>query len=165
MKKTSLAILGIAVCFAAFAQKTKVKKKVTKDTGIVSVSVRRTGCFGHCPDYSIMINKSGVVTYTGNRFTPDTGIFTKNIGKARAAEVLAQFTAYQVDTCQELYENRIPDLPGLNYNIQYGDRNKKIFCANWGPHFLKELADTMDATGNKTTKKGWKKVGMPPKAW
>lgn len=161
MKKISLVILSLILTFTAISKQNKHKKKQPQTGGIISVSMRRTTCFGRCPDYNIEINKDGIVTYTAIRFTPDTGIFTHSIGKSRAKEILDQFTAYKVDTCKDLYENRIPDLPGIKYEIKYADKTKKISCANWGPYFLKELADSVDAAGRKTDNNGWKKTGMP----
>lgn len=161
MRKTILAILAIICCFSASAtnkhKKTKKKQQLPANT-IIAISMRRTACYGHCPDYSIDINRNGTVTYTGRVAVPDTGTFTKNIGEKKAREVLDMFTEFHVDTCMDLYPNRIPDLPGINYDIKYADKTKKIYCANWGPAFLKKLAAAVDAAGNKTDNNGWKKV-------
>lgn len=166
MKKITLIILALVIGFTSCTQaKTVKKKKKVKQsaTEIISVKMHRTACFGSCPDYTIEINKDGNVVFTGFRFTDDTGVFKKNIGVAKSKEIIAQFVAYRADTCQELYENRIPDLPGLNFEIKYPAKTKKIFCANFGPGFLKELADAMDAAGKKDDSKGWKKTGPAPK--
>jgi hypothetical protein len=164
MNKTVLMILAIAACFTAAAKMQKHKKKqLLPANNIISVSMRHTACYGHCPDYTIEINKNGTVTYTGRSSVQDTGVFTKKISEKKAAEVLETFSRYRVDTCKELYENRIPDLSGINYEIKYPDKLKKIYCANWGPAFLKQLAQTVDSAGNKTDNAGWKKIGSRPR--
>jgi Pyruvate/2-oxoacid:ferredoxin oxidoreductase delta subunit len=172
MNKIILVISMVVVCMPVFAKNMKKKqttkgptkqatKPVTND--IISVTMHRTLCFGYCPDYTIEMNKDGNTIYTAKRFNEDTGIFKKNIGSKKAAEIFSQFAAYRVDTCMEMYENRIPDLPGLNFTIKYKNKTQKIFNANFGPAFLAELAGSMDAVGKKTDKedKTWKKTGMP----
>jgi hypothetical protein len=67
---------------------------------------------------------------------------------------------YRIDTCREMYENRIPDLPGLNFIIKYKKGKQKIYSAGFGPEFLAEIAAAMDEAGIKKDKT-WKKTGMP----
>ena len=165
MKKFSLLILFLAGIIPAMAQskfigsdKKKKKKVVSKE--IVSVGIHRTLCFGQCPDYKIEITKKGIATYTGMRFTPDTGIFTKNIGKAQAKAIIDMCRKYRIDTCSEMYENRIPDMPGLNFVIKYAKGKKSIYSAGFGPEFLTEIATRIDEIGMKKDNT-WKKIGMP----
>lgn len=164
MKKLTLVILLLSVIAGVEAKQPKNKKKKQAKTGeIISVSVHRTVCYGQCPDYIIEINRDGTATYTARMFTPDTGIFKKTIGKEKAGEVIALFKQYRVDTCMEMYENRIPDLPGFNITINYKKSKKQIFNCAWGPLFLKEIAQAMEDVGKKPDDAGeeWKKIGMP----
>jgi len=162
MKKLTLVILMLTTVAGAFAKTTKKKKKASSAGDIVSVSMHRTVCYGKCPDFTIDINKDGTATYTGKRFTADTGIFKKSIGKSKAGEIIALFKTYRVDTCKEMYENRLPDLPGLNMTINYKKGKKQIYSAEWGPVFLKEIAAAMEESGLKPEGDAtWKKVGMP----
>ena len=41
--------------------------------------MKRTPCYGECPQYMISIYESGVVIYNGARFVPRTGCFQSNI--------------------------------------------------------------------------------------
>jgi len=160
MKKSILVILLLIAGFSIFAKNSKHKKKAAQDNGITSVEIYRTVCFGRCPEYKIEINKDGMATYTGMRFSQDTGIFKKSIGKAKANEIIDMFIENKADTCREMYDNRIPDLPGLIVTINYPNRKKVIHSANFGPPFLSRIAEAMDAVGKKTDN-SWKKVGMP----
>ncbi len=164
MKKIILVILLIAVAFGSFAKTAKAKKKKQlAPTTIMSVGMHRTVCYGKCPDYVVDIAADGTATYTAKRFTPEIGIFKKNIGKAKAEELIGMFTKYRVDTCSEMYENRIPDLPGLNIYIRYPNKTKTIYSAGFGPEFLTEIGEALDAAGRKPEGKDktWKKTGMP----
>ncbi len=160
MKKIALLILLFAGSMCAFAGIAKNKKKQQKPNEILSVGMHRTVCFGRCPDYKIEIDNEGMATYTAIRFNDDTGIFKKNIGKKKAKEIIDMFVQYRVDTCKEMYENRIPDLPGLNITINYRKGKKTIYNAGFGPAFLGEIAGTIDEAGIKKDNT-WKKKGMP----
>ncbi|GAA4465768.1 hypothetical protein GCM10023093_18490 [Nemorincola caseinilytica] len=165
MKKLTLLILMLAAVAGVHAKTVKKKKKQATSKEIVSVSIHRTVCFGKCPDYIVEINKDGTATYTGRMFVQDTGIFKKNIGKQKAGEIITLFKTYRVDTCSEMYENRIPDLPGLNMVINYKKGKKQIYNCKWGPAFLEEIATAMEEAGKMPdeSKTGWKKTGMPKK--
>lgn len=153
----------LVVLPGAFAMKAKKKKKQKATSEIISVSIHHTVCFGMCPDYIVDINKDGTATYTAKRFTPDTGIFKKNIGKAKAKEIIGMAVKYRIDTCSEMYDNRIPDLPGLNVTVNFAKKKKTIYSAHFGPEFLTEIANAMDEVGRKTetNNTGWRKTGMP----
>ena len=157
MKKLLFALAAVALITPAFAKTVKSKTKAKPKSAIKAVNIHRTACFGKCPDYIIEIKPDGTTTYSGIRFVKETGKFTKNIGTAKAMEVINMLMEYKIDTCSNTYENRIPDLPGLIYTIQYQDSTKTIRNASFGPLFLKEIAEKMDKTGMKTGK-GWKKI-------
>jgi len=160
MKKIAIMILAMAVGFGATAKQNRKTKKKKKEqpSSIVSVTMHRTACFGRCPDYTIEIDHNGNVTYTGIRFVDDSGVYTKNIGRAKAITFINQLASYKVDTCREMYETRIPDLPGINYEIKYTNKVQKIITANGGPAYLSEMATAMDDVGKKNDDKAWKKV-------
>jgi len=156
MKKLLITLLAVLVAFGAYATHKHKKKKKTAN-GIVSVQMHRTPCFGKCPEYTIDIDNGGVATYTGIRFTTDSGVYKKNIGTIKARDIIAKFMSYRVDTCNNRYPNRIPDVPGINFTITYRDSTKKIQNANFGPGFLRELATDMDDAAKKTDD-SWNKV-------
>ncbi len=159
MKKIILFLLAVAVGFSADAR-TKKKKKTQAANEIISVSMHRTTCYGRCPDYTIELNKSGLVTYTATMNLPDTGIFTKKLAAVKTMELITKFKDYRVDTCLDEYDNRIPDLPGIIYEIKYTNKTKKIYNAGWGPGFLKQLATEMDNFGKQERDRSWKKTGF-----
>lgn len=156
-----LVALLMATSLAVFAMKKKTKKKVATTNEIISVKMHRTACFGRCPEYKIEINKDGNVTYTAMRFNADSGIYKKNIGTTKAMNVITAFKTYRVDTCREMYENRIPDIPGIIFTIKYSNRTQTIHNAHFGPQFLKTLAEQMDNAGKKSDN-SWKKVAGDP---
>lgn len=142
MKKSLLFILFLALLLPAAIAK---HKKAQPQKDLLSVTMHRSACFGHCPDYQVKVDKGGLVTYTGYMFAKDSGIYEKNIGAAAAKNILATCTRYRIDTCKDIYNNTVPDLPGLHFIVQYKTVTKKIANAGFGPGFLREIAGSIDA--------------------
>lgn len=84
------------------------------------------------------------------------GDFEKNIGTKTAQDFLRKFMDFRADTCKELYEAKIADLPGLNYSLMINGREKKIYNANFGPTYLMDLSQEMDELGKVDS--SWKKM-------
>lgn len=158
MRKIALVFLSLIVGLNAFAKHKKNKQTPKKGNSILSVQLFRTGCFGQCPTYIVEIANDGIATYSAIRFNDDSGIFKKDIGKAKAQELLNEVNSYQPDTCKDEYDTRVADLPGINLQIKYTNKTKKIMNAKDGPAFLRLLANHIDAAGKKTDNTGWTKV-------
>jgi len=153
MRKPLLILLLIsATVFAACAQSRKAGAKKTKAPsstaaslkGLSSVTMRRSACFGRCPEYAATIHSNGEAEYSGFRYATPMGVFKKNIGIEAAQKVLRSFMAHRADTCSDLYESRIADLPGLHYTLTINGTKKNIHNANFGPTYLVELAEEVD---------------------
>ncbi len=143
MKKLTFVILLLAIVSNSFA-KQGIHKKGAAGKKINCVEIYHTACFGRCPQYKLEVNKNGMATYTGMRFTPDSGKYTKKIGIKKAQEIISAFTTARVDTCQDRYESRIQDAPGVVLTIKYNKGEKSIYNANYGPAMLHELWTSMD---------------------
>ncbi|MCD6013141.1 MAG: hypothetical protein K0Q79_3003 [Flavipsychrobacter sp.] len=108
-----------------------------------------------------------MATYSGIRFVPDSGIYTKNIGKKAATAILASFARFNWDTFPNRYEAMIEDLPGLIITVNYGKKTKSIQNAHFGPKTLnalrKKLDDVierkLDESGLQPVDKSWRRTG------
>lgn len=150
-------ILSTVIIFILIITACAATKKTTKPKGTTYAKIERTACFGRCPNYSIEVYSNGLVRYTGRMFADPSGTYEKNIGATKAQKLLKKFDTYRVDTCSEVYENRIPDLPGLIIHVTYKGKEKEIHNASFGPDFLDLLAKDMDAVSTPK-EEGWKKT-------
>ena len=121
------------------------------------VGMERTACFGRCPAYLIELFPDGKVRYTSRSFTEYEGIYEKNVGSAKTLEIIGEFKKLRVDTCSDNYESLIQDLPGLVYYFKFGEKEKRIYNANFGPTYFRVMADKIDQFGLPDNT--WKKVG------
>ncbi len=154
MKKIGLTIIILFIALGNLSA--RHKKQKTVNSKIQSIYMRRTACFGKCPDYIVEISNTGKVKYTGNHFVKDSGVFEKNFSTVNVQRLFDEFTRFQIDTCQAQYESRIQDLPGIIYKISYKDRVQSINSANFGPVFLRNLALSVDSFAQ--VDKSWKKI-------
>jgi hypothetical protein len=157
MKKIVIILLSVLTGCSVMAASHKHKKK-QQGNEITAIKLFRTGCFGHCPTYSIEIDKNGTAIYNAVRFNKDSGSFIKKIGVAKAMEVINEANKYRVDTCKEAYPNMIPDLPGINFTVKFAGKTKNIINAKYGPAFLSDLAGLIEEAGLKTNDEGWKRI-------
>ena len=152
MKKLFFGISAILL-IAATAQ---AQHKIKAGTSYSYVSMERTTCFGTCPNYKIEISSNGHIKYTGRAFAKPQGTYEKKVSKKIIASIFDEMRKYNIDTCSEMYPMKIADLPGIIYYFKSGSTTKHIQNAQFGPVFLKEIADDMDSIGKPG--KGWKKT-------
>ncbi len=136
------------------------KKGRDKKSGVLSVEIDHTGCYGRCPTYNITITADGMAKYDAVMFNKDTGVFEKNIGKKKAKEILDYVSTNKLDTCKDKYRY-VPDLPNINCTITYTTKVKNIENVKYAPPVLQALVKLVDDAGTKTDGNGWKKVNGP----
>ncbi len=136
----------VMIGFSSFAKEQKKKQKTTTNPNqITSLSVYHSACHGRCPVYRFELNRSGLATYTGIAFIPDSGTYTKNLGSAFAKKMLDMFGSFRLDTCKDRYENRVVDAPGLEVVVHYGSKTKTIDNAHYGPVIVRRVGIIMDS--------------------
>ena len=159
----TVVITGFAVAGNAHSRKARKKHKTpvaATTPAITSVSITHTACFGRCPNYTVTIDDKGMVTYEGKRFTTFTGTYRNNAGASVTLPILKQFEQYRADTCHS-YETRIPDVPCINYNLTVNGKVQTVYNANFGPSFLRILAD--DIGQISAVDSSWTKIADGPK--
>jgi Domain of unknown function (DUF6438) len=145
MKKLQSVFFIILIGVSGFAKEQKKKKTVSNPNQITSLSVYHSACFGRCPVYRFEINRTGLATYTGIAFIPDSGTYTKKFSSAFSKKLLDMFGTYRLDTCKDTYVNRVTDAPGLQVVVHYGGKTKTIDNAHYGPMTVRRVGGIMDS--------------------
>jgi hypothetical protein len=140
-----LTIFFLSACAQKKLTKTEQKAPEAVRPAITYIMMERTPCFGRCPYYALELKSDGMARYYGYKFTEHQGIYEIGIGIPQASHLFKTLESYRPDTCQDIYEMMIADLPGINYTITYdNDETKSIRNANFGPGFLQDFARKMD---------------------
>lgn len=152
MKKNILGLIVlVALMFSACAQQKKttaskvVNTKKENNNSITFLAMERTPCFGSCPAYRLELYSDGLVKFKSWSGTEHEGEYEKKFDAAKIKALYRKFEAHRVDTCAEVYENVIPDLPGLNFYFTYDGKEKQVMNAYFGPGYFRELANETDS--------------------
>jgi len=147
-------ILSAGIVAALLLSACADAKKPARNT-ITAIQVSYGACFGKCPIHTIKIYNTGLVRYTGVRYTDYQGVYEKKLNKAQMQKLLNEAMENRIDTCKAEYPY-VPDLAGLDYVITYNSKTQKIHNAHRGPGFIRELATDIDNAVK--VDKTWKKI-------
>lgn len=121
------------------------------------ITLRRTGCFGTCPVYSVEIFENGRVIYTGSQFVQVSGERTSAIPKADVEKLVHDFLRIGYFSLKASYETHknpdgtvemISDLPTTYTSLRIGERTKSVKDYASAPRALKDLEWEIDRAAN-----------------
>jgi hypothetical protein len=110
----------------------------------ITITLRRTVCFGTCPAYDVTIRDDGTVTYNGERYVKVTGAQTWKIDPAAVRALAKEMQDAGYFELQDEYRARITDNPTTYTSLTIGGRAKKILDYVAGPPKLKEIEQRID---------------------
>jgi len=123
------------------------------DLSSVSVTLKRTACYGWCPVYSVAIHGDGLVEYLGEFRVDVPGPQTAQIPPERVTNLLKEFDGIHFFDLKEKYFEACTDMPTAIISILVDGRNKEVSnyyggCegAKAGPQVdLEKLAEQIDS--------------------
>jgi len=122
------------------------------DLSSVSVTLKRTACYGWCPVYSVAIHGNGLVEYLGEVHVDVPGPQTARIPPQRVKDLLTRFEEIRFFDLKEKYFETCTDMPTAIISISVDGRSKEVSnyyggCegAQTGPQVdLAKLAEGID---------------------
>lgn len=140
------------------------------------ITLRRTGCLGTCPVYSVKIFADGSVTYFGTAFVQITGEHETAISREAVENLVSHFLQINYFALKDRYETRenrdgtvttVSDLPTTYSSLRVGNRTKSVMDYAFAPSALKEVELEVDRAadthrwihGDQDDLKEWKFVG------
>lgn len=96
------------------------------DPATAVITLRRTSCYGTCPDYALKISGDGRVTYIGERFVSVVGPLHYTIGREKLLELVQQFKRGEFYSLKNEYRYPVTDNPTTIITISLGGQDKKV---------------------------------------
>ena len=94
------------------------------------IALRRTACFGTCPDYRVEIQADGQVTYHGNAFVLVTGTYRWRVSSAAVTNLIELLRRADFFKLDGYYRLNASDLPTYVTRVSLGTKDK--FVLNYG---------------------------------
>ncbi|MGB0423791.1 MAG: DUF6438 domain-containing protein [Flavobacteriales bacterium] len=153
-----LTSLGMTFLFACKSKeevvltKTEAVAEVTEPVAIEPVEelvsatdtvlfYRRTACFGMCPSFDFVVQRSGNTFYEGRNFVDLIGSYQGTTSQESIIQIIAKANEMRYDTLQTKYDNRlVSDLPSVQTEIN----GKLVINRYQGPN-LNELYTELDS--------------------
>ena len=95
------------------------------------IAIRRSVCFGSCPDYDLEIRGDGQVTFAGYSYVRFRDRRTKRVSRAAVANLFAEFQRAGYFSWKDKYETEATDMPTVTTWVTVAARAKKI--TDYGP--------------------------------
>ncbi len=120
------------------------------------IDMRKTPCYGRCPEYQIKIQGNGQATYEGKRFVEKVGKYQKTLDAKTTNALFDTFEKADFWQFKNEYTEPITDLPTTYITYVMTDMVKEIKDYAGGPEALHQLEQLVEDIA--FSKGGWKKV-------
>jgi Domain of unknown function (DUF6438) len=146
--------------------------------GPIEITIKRTACFGTCPEYDVVIRDDGTVTYNGRSYVRIPGQHTWKIDPAAVRALAREMQDAGYFDLQDKYSVMVTDNPTTYTSLTIGGRTKKVMDYIVGPPKLKDLEKRIDAVSDAKKyvfisgaairdlqKTGWRATGPDAEDW
>ena len=96
------------------------------DLATVEIILERTLCFGWCPEYTVIIDGSGRVHYTGRQYVKVIGRRESRIPEATVRALVDDFRTDGFFALESSYHDGWSDLPSNYVTLRVGNRRKQV---------------------------------------
>jgi hypothetical protein len=114
-----------------------------------SIRLSRSGCYGTCPSYSVVIHGDGEIKFHGERFVAIPGDHDARITLEAVARLLERFRAAEFFELKDRYAASVTDNPTYCLELTVGPKRKTVtdYVGSWVgmPTSVSGLEDAVDA--------------------
>jgi hypothetical protein len=106
---------------------------------VVFVKMKRTACFGKCPQYEVILFASGLVSYQGIANSSMTGFYQSKVSKKEMELIISKANECNYYNFRDKYPmngNDIVDFPVCITQVNFDGKSKSIFNRNDAPKEL-----------------------------
>jgi hypothetical protein len=111
------------------------------------ITLRRSQCFGTCPDYTLTITGDGTVTFDGRYYTK-AGTATVTIDQEKVIELIREVQKADFFNLSDDYSANVTDIPTYFVSVGLGGKSKQVRDYGAGPPRLRILENRIDQIVN-----------------
>ncbi len=116
----------------------------------VEIILIRSGCYGWCPTYKVLIDGGGSVVFDGIENVQSSGHRSVAIGRTNVERLIKKFRETDFFSLDDDYISPVTDIPRYSVFIQIGDAQKRVIyddhSASVGmPDVIVSLGNAIDA--------------------
>lgn len=115
-----------------------------KDWSSVRITLRRTGCFGTCPSYSLTIFGDGTILYKGDRYVRYCGEDRGHIPAVIVLQLVNAFRGADYFNLFDRYESNLTDFPTYITSIAFDDKAKSVVDYDGVHTGMPEVVDDLE---------------------
>tara|TARA_B100000902_G_C27176446_1_gene846609 strand:- start:370 stop:840 length:471 start_codon:yes stop_codon:yes gene_type:complete len=108
------------------------------------ITMKRTPCYGECPQYMINIYESGLLVYHGFRFVSNIGCVQSNISSKQINYIKLLLDEIQFFDLDEEYISDITDIPSVITEVFIHGNRHRVVDRLKAPKKLKNLYRELD---------------------
>lgn len=138
-------VLCLVLVFASIGCGSK-KVLVTED---FKIAMKKGGCFGSCPVYTISVDQNGLATFNGERFTEKFGVHTLQLDKREFDDLANAFASADLMQYDDFYESPIPDMPSITIDYVNNGTSKTIRGKGERPQPVIDLQRKLEDLANR----------------
>ena len=109
------------------------------------IKMKRTACYGRCPQYEISIYNNGLIKYNGKAFVDRLSCFQAVLNANIIMEIklhLESINFFQLDTA---YISAVTDIPSVITEVNFDNKRHRIVDRLNGPRELKKIYSLIDS--------------------
>lgn len=99
----------------------------------LSLSMKRSGCYGQCPIYDLTVQSDGKVIFEGKGYTEMTGKVESNLSEEKMNQLIAEINRINFYSLENSYSidsgncpNDSTDMPNVKLYIKLNEKEKTI---------------------------------------
>jgi len=144
----------------------------------IEITIKRTPCFGTCPDYEVVMRGDGTVQYEGRSNVRIPGSQSWKVDPAAVRALAREMQDAGYFDLKDEYTAMVTDLPTTYTSLTVGSRTKKVKNYFHAPEKLRDIENRIDAVSDakryvfisgaairEMQQTGWRATGDDAKGW
>lgn len=119
-------------------------KEKNQNLQIESLTLQRTPCYGTCPQYTLYMEKNGMVKFAGKRFTEKIGQWELKSDADSIGLLFQKMEMVDWGAFDSIYPSPYSDLPSIVIKINARNFSKSITITGEHPSKLDSIVSDLD---------------------